>query len=41
MTGFICGTVISGIQIGLSSGVSGCAWTGLKKEIGYNNIRDD
>lgn len=41
MTGFICGTVISGIQIGLSSGVSGCAWTGLKKEINYNNLRDD
>lgn len=41
MVGFVCGTVISGVQIGLSSGVSGCAWTGLKKEIGLNNLRDD
>lgn len=40
-TGFICGTVISGIQLGLSSGISGCAWSSVKKEIGFNNIQDE
>jgi Na+/H+-translocating membrane pyrophosphatase len=31
VTGFICGATISGVQIGLSSGVSGCAWSTVKK----------
>lgn len=39
--GFVCGCVISGIQLGLSSGISGCGWNMIKKEIGLNNIRDD
>ena len=29
--GFLCGTVISGIQVGLSSGISGCAWANIKR----------
>ena len=31
MTGFICGIVLSSVQIGWSSGISGCAWNSVKK----------
>jgi Na+/H+-translocating membrane pyrophosphatase len=39
--GFLCGSMLSGIQLGLSLGIAGCAWSTIKKEIGFNNLKDD
>lgn len=39
--GFLGGIVISGVQTGISSGMSGCGWATVKKEIGFQNIRDE
>lgn len=38
--GFLAGSVISAVQLGLSSLISGSIWNTVKKDIGSGMVRD-
>ena len=38
--GFLAGSMVSTVQLGLSSVISGSIWNATKKDIGSGNARD-